>query len=86
MKYDKNAWNEIDSPPLSQDILNRMKPVKESHPGIPSRVRGPQKTPKKVPISIRLSPQVIQYFKSLGQGWQGQLDEVLKDYVKSHEQ
>lgn len=39
--------------------------------------RGPQKTPTKVPVSIRLSPNVVRYFKAGGPGWQARIDEVL---------
>ncbi len=77
-------WDEIDSPPLSDEILARMRPVKETHPGIPRRVRGVQKRPTKVPVSIRLSPEVIDYFKSQGKGWQTRVDEVLQEFVDSH--
>lgn len=40
--------------------------------------RGAQKAPKKIPISIRLSPEVIKYYKSTGPGWQGKIDDDLK--------
>lgn len=43
--------------------------------------RGPQKKPRKVPTSIRLSPEVLDYFESLGPGWQTKVDEVLKEYA-----
>lgn len=79
----QNDWDEVDSPALSDDMLARMQPVSTAHPEIPSRVRGPQKAPTKVAISIRLSPQVLEYFKSLGKGWQTDLDEVLREYVAS---
>ena len=42
------------------------------------RTRGPQKTPTKVPVSIRLSPEVIRHFKAGGPGWQRRIDEALK--------
>ena len=48
------------------------------------RGRGPQKTPTKVPVSLRLSPEVIEYFKAQGKGWQSRLDDVLQEYVASH--
>lgn len=41
----------------------------------------PQRPVRKRPVSIRLSPEVLSYFKSTGKGWQGRLDEVLKAYV-----
>ena len=77
-------WQDIESPPLCDDMFARMKPVKEQHPNIPKRVRGPQKEPVKVPVSIRLSSDVVQYFKSQGKGWQTRIDSVLHNYIKSH--
>ena len=38
----------------------------------------------KTPISIRLSAEVVNYFKSTGKGWQTRMDEVLRDYVAHH--
>ncbi len=49
------------------------------------RQRGKQKLPTKQPISIRLSSEVINYFKSVGKGWQTNIDKVLVDYVKDHQ-
>jgi uncharacterized protein (DUF4415 family) len=43
--------------------------------------RGPQKAAKKVPVSIRLSPDVITYFKGTGRGWQSRIDKTLKEIV-----
>jgi uncharacterized protein (DUF4415 family) len=42
------------------------------------RRRGPQKSPKKVPISIRLSPEVVEGLRATGNGWQGRADQVLR--------
>ena len=43
--------------------------------------RGPQKTPKKVPISIRLSPDVAEGLRATGSGWQGRADEALRSWL-----
>nr|WP_210278083.1 BrnA antitoxin family protein [Phyllobacterium myrsinacearum] len=32
----------------------------------------------KTPVSIRLSPDVLDYFRSGGPGWQSRIDEVLR--------
>jgi uncharacterized protein (DUF4415 family) len=45
------------------------------------RKRGPQKTPKKVPISIRLSPDVAEGLRATGNGWQGRADEALRSWL-----
>ena len=46
--------------------------------------RGPQKSPTKERITIRLSPEVVEHFRSTGSGWQAEMDEVLKHWVKRH--
>src|SRR3982074_826492 len=44
--------------------------------------RGPQKALTKVAVSIRLSPEVISYFKAKGPGWQSRIDEALRKIAK----
>ncbi|HKV12941.1 MAG TPA: BrnA antitoxin family protein [Thermoanaerobaculia bacterium] len=46
--------------------------------------RGPGKKPKKVLLSVRYSPEVVDYFKSTGEGWQTRMDEALKEWMASH--
>lgn len=43
--------------------------------------RGPGKKAKKVLLSVRYSPEVVEYFKSTGPGWQTRMDEVLQKWV-----
>lgn len=47
----------------------------------PLRGRGPQRAPKKIPISIRLSPDVAEGLRATGEGWQGRADEVLRSWL-----
>ncbi|MGD0682336.1 MAG: BrnA antitoxin family protein [Terracidiphilus sp.] len=47
------------------------------------RRRGPQKSPKKVPISIRLSPDVAKGLRATGNGWQSRADEALRSWLAS---
>src|SRR5277367_6743526 len=53
--------------------------------GSASRKRGPQKAPRKVPISIRLSPDVADGLRATGEGWQHRADEVLRNWLASAE-
>jgi uncharacterized protein (DUF4415 family) len=46
--------------------------------------RGPGKKAKKVLLSVRYSPEVVEYFKSTGEGWQTRMDEALREWVASH--
>lgn len=43
--------------------------------------RGPQKAPTKKLVSLRLSPEVIEHFKSSGPGWQTRIDATLRDSI-----
>lgn len=74
---DNPEWTEKDfrdaRPPheiLSPDILTAF-----------PKTRGPQKAPKKVPVSIRLSPDVVRHFKAGGPGWQARIDDTLKKAI-----
>jgi uncharacterized protein (DUF4415 family) len=83
-KINRADWDAVDSPPLSDEMLSSMKPVKEKHPDIPKRVRGPQKNPVKIPVSIRLNPEIVDYFKSQGKGWHAKINNILYEYIKIH--
>lgn len=48
--------------------------------------RGPQIAPTKQLVSVRYSPEVLDFFKSGGMGWQTRMDEALKQWVASHRQ
>jgi uncharacterized protein (DUF4415 family) len=47
------------------------------------RKRGPQKAPRKVPVSIRLSPDVAEGLRATGNGWQRRADEALRFWLAS---
>ncbi len=36
------------------------------------------------PFTIRLSPDVLEAFKSTGKGWQTRIDGVLKEWLNEH--
>ena len=75
---------------LTTDDLKQFKPISEANPALLAKIkkgigeRGPQKSPTKIPISIRVSPEVAEYFRASGKGWQGRIDNVLKEYVAHH--
>ena len=66
-----------DAQPLTQKQLAAMAPLRS--------VRGrPKSENKKLLVSVRYSPEVIAYFRSTGDGWQGRMDGVLSEYVSKH--
>ena len=43
--------------------------------------RGPQQAPTKQLVSVRYSPEVLQYFKATGAGWQTRMNDALLEWV-----
>jgi uncharacterized protein (DUF4415 family) len=72
---------------LTAADMKRLRPAKEVLRGTllaKLKMRGPQKSPVKERITIRLSPEVVQPFRDTGEGWQTRMDSALKDWLKSH--
>jgi uncharacterized protein (DUF4415 family) len=63
-----------DAQPLSPKQLKAMVPLRT--------LRGRPKlaNPKQL-VSVRYSAEVLEYFKSTGEGWQSRMDGVLRQYV-----
>ena len=71
------ARRDPDAQPLTPKQLKSMVPLRA--------IRGrPKSEKKKTLISIRYSPEVVAYFKSMGKGWQSLMDSVLRSYVARH--
>jgi len=64
---------EVLSPELYEIIMNRKRGE-----------RGPQKEPTKIPLTVRYSREVVDYFKSTGAGWQSRMNEALQEWVAQH--
>lgn len=68
------AKSDPDAQPLTDAQLASMVPLRT--------LRGrPKSANPKVLLSVRYSPEVVDYFKSLGDGWQSQMDRVLREHV-----
>lgn len=72
---------DVDNPEWTDADFGRAKPASQLPSDIAAffpKTRGRQKTPTKVALSIRLSPEVVEHYKATGPGWQARIDEVLK--------
>ena len=68
------ARSDPDSQPLTPTQLKAMIPLRA--------LRGrPKSENKKLLVSVRYSPEVIEFFKSTGDGWQSRMDGVLLNYI-----
>jgi uncharacterized protein (DUF4415 family) len=69
---------------LDEDFV-RLKRFQDLPEGLQAKlrkVRGPQKAPTKELISLRLSRDVLSGFRETGEGWQGRMDEALRDWIE----
>ena len=66
-----------DAQPLTPKQLKAMVPLRA--------LRGRPKSPNpKRLVSVRYSPEVLEFFKATGEGWQSRMDGVLREYVTRH--
>jgi uncharacterized protein (DUF4415 family) len=63
-----------DAQPLTAKQLKAMVPMRAL------RGRPKSANPKQL-VSVRYSPEVLEYFKATGEGWQTRMDGVLRQYV-----
>ena len=75
-----------DNPEVSDVAFARMVPAAEAGPTVvPDRLlrrRGPQRTPTKELISLRLDQDVLERWRATGPGWQGRINETLRRAVE----
>ena len=48
------------------------------------RAGRPKSPRRKVLLSVRYSPEVVEYFRATGSGWQTRMDDALKEWLKEH--
>jgi uncharacterized protein (DUF4415 family) len=84
--YTKRDLRDVsDSPELTEADFAKARPFSEVFPDLSASIRkgrGPNKSPTKKLVSLRLSQEVISHFKSTGPGWQSRIDETLRKAVK----
>jgi uncharacterized protein (DUF4415 family) len=68
----RGALSDVDAQPLSSEQLAQMRPLRGR----------PKSESKKILLSVRYSPEVVDYFRSTGDGWQARMDDALKQWVK----
>ena len=71
------AKADADAQPLTPKQLKEMIPMRA--------LRGrPKSANTKKLVSVRYSSEVLEYFRSTGEGWQSRMDHVLRQYVSRH--
>jgi uncharacterized protein (DUF4415 family) len=69
-----------DNPEWTARDFRRAKPFARAFPSLAKsrHLRGLQKQPTKIAVSLRLTREVVERFKADGPGWQTRMDEALK--------
>lgn len=84
--YTKRDLREVsDNPELTKADFAKARPFAEVFPDLSASIRrgrGPNKAPTKKLVSLRLSPEVVEHFKSTGPGWESRIDETLRKAVR----
>jgi|GEM_PF-116404 len=70
------ARSDKDAKPLTDAQWEEVKPT--------LRRGRPPVTQKKVPISIRFDPEVLEGMKSTGRGWQTRVNMVMREWIMTH--
>ena len=69
------ARSDPDAKPMTAAQLAGLVPLRSLRGRLPS-------ASKKQLVSVRYSPEVLEFFRSTGDGWQSRMDGVLKKYVE----
>jgi uncharacterized protein (DUF4415 family) len=74
-----------ENPEWTAKEIRTAKPFAEVFPdtAAATRRRGPQKTPTKRPVSLRLDPDVLAAYRATGKGWQARMNATLAAHAPS---
>lgn len=83
-----DAPGEDRSPTHAEDSHRKNAVVSHSLPELreklAARRRGAQKSPTKVPTTIRFDADVLAELKASGRGWQTRVNDAVRDWLKTH--
>jgi uncharacterized protein (DUF4415 family) len=78
-----------ENPEWTEEDFRRARPALEVLPkavvdaiAVDRRRRGPQKTPTKELVSLRLDRDVVAAFRASGTGWQARANDALRAYAR----
>jgi uncharacterized protein (DUF4415 family) len=72
---------------LTEEDFKHFRPSTEVIPNIIEAfermrgMRGPQKTPVKERVGLRLDAEIVEHFRSTGSGWQSRINDILKMHI-----
>ncbi len=76
------ARTDPDNPPLGEAELVAFRPAAEVMPDLVQAFRRSRRKPRKVQLTLRLDPDIIDFFRAGGRGWQTRINAALREYVE----
>jgi len=71
-----------ENPEWTDEDFARMRAAREVVPEMVAehrrRTRGPQKAPRKVPVTVRLDHDLVEKLRASGPGWQSRMNGLLR--------
>lgn len=85
-RIQKMIASDPDAPEATDEQMAEARPFTKAFPALAENMRRnvggrPKSANPKVPVSIRLDPDVVAKFKATGPGWQSRMNEVLRREV-----
>ena len=80
----KRRGPDADSPEMGPEFFAHAVPLDEAPPHVAAairRFRGPQKTPTKRLVSLRLDRVILEAYRASGKGWQSRINATLAMYI-----
>ena len=75
---------DLENPEWKAAEMARAVPFAGLPKSLRAKLRGPQKSPVKVPTTIRFDADVLATLKASGKGWQTRVNEAIRDWLKTH--
>ena len=81
-----------DIPEWTEEDFARARPMKEMFPDIVEAFermrgeRGPQKSPVKERVGLRLDADILAHFRQTGAGWQSRINDILHKHIAAQSQ
>ncbi len=81
----KMIASDPDAPEATDEEMAQAKPFREAFPGLAKSIdreiarRGrPKADAPKMPVTIRLDPDLVEHYKAMGKGWQSRINSDLR--------
>lgn len=74
-----------DNPEWTDEMFKQSQRFSSLPESLQTKIMGrPKAAITKERITIRVSPEVSNFFRATGKGWQTRMDDALRDWIKTH--